>query len=318
LTTLFNFQYIENMKTLNSKISDITKKIARELTKYQIGMKIPTTPELAQKFSVGFGTIDKAMTALKEMEAIKLQPKGQRGTYLLEKDSAALWSIMDSGPIIGSLPLPNTLEFQGLASGLKESLREKKVECTFSIKNGSTLRINELLNHQCDFVLMSYQAAVSVCEKHKNLKIIGSLHAKSYYGDIIVLSRRDASKETSDWRIGVDETSLDHIAFTKDLFETNTKENVMYMHIPYLIADGVIDAAVWHSSQLVPTKLIEILTFRTVNYEEADDSINRMSGAIVVNTDREEIFSLLTELCDVDRILEIQKEVIARKRVPYY
>lgn len=306
------------MKKLNSKISDLTKKIAKELLKCKIGMKIPTTPELAHKFSVGFGTIDKAMTALKEMDAIKVQPKGQMGTYLLEKNSAALWSIMDSGPIIGSLPLPNTLEFQGLASGLKESLREEKVDCSFSIKNGATLRINELLNHQCDFVLLSNQAAVRVCEKHKNLKIIGLLDDKSYYGDIIVLCRKDASREVKDWRIGMDETSLDHIAFTDDLFEKNTKVNVMYMHIPYLIADGVIDAAVWHSSQLVPTKLIETLTFRAVDYEATELCMDSMAGAIVANTDHEEMFSLLTELCDIDRILEIQKEVIARKRIPNY
>jgi len=100
------------MKTLNSKISDLTKSIAKELLACQLGQKIPTTHELANKFSVGYGTIEKAMSALKEMEAVKVQPKGQMGTYLLEKNSAALWSIMDSGPIKGSLPLPNTLEFQ--------------------------------------------------------------------------------------------------------------------------------------------------------------------------------------------------------------
>jgi hypothetical protein len=305
------------MKTLNSKISDLTKKIARELLKCKIGMKIPTTPELAHKFSVGFGTIDKAMTALKEMDAIKVQPKGQMGTYLLEKNSAALWSIMDSGPIRGSIPIPNTLEFQGLATGLKESLREKKVDCSFSFKNGATLRVNELLNHQCDFVLLSYQAAVSVCEKHNDLKIIGTFHDKSYYGDIIILTRKNASKEVKDWRIGIDETSLDNIAFTNDLFEKNQKVKVMYMHIPYLIADGVIDAAVWHSSQLVPTKLIETLTFCPVDYDVTEKGIDSKAGAIVVNRDHEEMFSLLTELCDIDRILEIQKEVIARKRIPY-
>lgn len=306
------------MKTLNSKISDLTKQIAKELLKCNVGQKIPTTSELAQKFSVGYGTIEKAMTALKEMGAIKVQPKGQMGTYLLEKNSAALWSIMGSGPIRGSLPLPNTLEFQGLASGLTEALREKKIDCSFSVKNGAKLRINELLNNQCDFALLSHQAAVWGCEKYENLEILGTFDDKSYYGDMIVLCRKDASNKVEEWKIGVDETSLDHIEFTNNLFEKNAKVKVMYMHSPYLIADGVIDAAVWHSSQLIPTMLIDTLTFRPVSYEGNNSGINSMAGAIIVNKDYGEIASLLTELCDLNRVLEIQKEVIARKRIPNY
>ncbi|MBM7621198.1 hypothetical protein JOC95_003071 [Bacillus tianshenii] len=306
------------MKTLNSKISDLTKGIAGELLACQLGQKIPTTHELANKFSVGYGTIEKAMTALKEMEAVKVQPKGQMGTYLLEKNSAALWSIMDSGPIRGSLPLPNTLEFQGLATGLTVSLKEKNVDCSFSVKNGAKLRINELLNNQCDFVLCSHQAAVWGRGLYDNLMVLGSFDDKSYYGDMIILCGKNAPEDMSEWKVGVDETSLDHIEFTNTIFEKNKKVKVMYMHSPYLIADGVIDAAVWHSSQLVPTMLIDTLTFREVDYEGKRQGVNSMAGAILVNKDRGDVVSLLEELCDIERILEIQKEVIARKRSPYY
>jgi len=293
------------MKTLNSKISDLTKSIAKELLACQPGQKIPTTHELANKFSVGYGTIEKAMSALKEMEAVKVQPKGQMGTYLLEKNSAALWSIMDSGPIKGSLPLPNTLEFQGLATGLTVSLKEKGVDCNFTVKNGAKLRINELVNNQCDFVICSHQAAAWGREMHANLMILGSFDDKSYYGDMIILCGKNAPADMKEWKIGVDETSLDHIEFTNTLFEGNTKVKVMYMHSPYLIADGVIDAAVWHSSQLIPTMLIDTLTFRHVDYEGKRQGINSMAGAILVNKDRGEVVSLLEELCDIGRILEI-------------
>ncbi|MGP4081593.1 YhfZ family protein [Pseudalkalibacillus sp. R45] len=286
--------------------------------KYNIGERIPTTPVLAEKFTAGYGTIDKAMTALKEMEAIKVQPKGQMGTYLLEKDTALLWSIMDRGPVKGSLPIPSTLEFQGLASGIARTLKSKNIAYTFSFNNGSSKRINELLNHQCDFILLSHQAADLAQQKWANLEIIKTFDEKSYYEDMIVLCNSTAVKEVEEWRIGVDNTSLDHITFSDRVFPQNTKEEVMYMHIPYLIADGVIDAAVWHSSQLVPTKLIHTLTYYPVQYEENNSEVKNMAGAIMVNTDRKENYAFLSEMFNNDKILKIQKEVMTRIITPYY
>lgn len=285
--------------------------------KCEVGTKIPTTPELAAIYSVGFGTVDRAMTALKETGAIKLQSKGQLGTLLLEKNTAALWDIIDHGPLVGSFPIPNTIEFEGLATGLIQMFMEKRVNCSLTFKNGASLRVKQLLDGQCDFVVMSYLSAVRSCREHPHLQPVAILNSNSYYIDLIILHRKDAVPDMKSWRIGLDPTSYDHIALSDDIFSDNEKINIHYGHIPYLIADGVIDAAVWHSTQLVPAALIDVLAVRRVEKLETG-SEKSMAAAIVVNGERKEIVALFHELCDVGRIGGIQQEVISRKRSPAF
>ncbi|UVI33200.1 YhfZ family protein [Paenibacillus spongiae] len=285
--------------------------------KCEVGSKIPTTPELAGMFSVGFGTVDKAMNALKETGAIKLQSKGQLGTIMLEKNAAALWSIIDQGPLVGSLPLPKTIEYEGLATALIEMFNAKQVECNLTFKNGATLRVNQLLEQQCDFIMMSQLSAEQACEEYSNLRFISIEGDNSYYSDLIVLHRKDNSPDMEQWRIGLDPASYDHIALSDQLFSSNEKINIHYGNIPYLIADGIIDAAIWHSSQLVPTSLIEILAVKRVDQPQSN-SDKSMAAAIVINKERKEIHALFDELCDVELIGKIQQEVITRKRSPIY
>ncbi|OPA73276.1 hypothetical protein BVG16_29805 [Paenibacillus selenitireducens] len=285
--------------------------------KCEVNTKIPTTQELAAMFTGGFGTIDKAMNALKETGAIKLQSKGQLGTILLEKNMAALWSIIDQGALVGSFPLPNTIEFGGLATGLIEMFKEKQVVCNLTFKNGATLRLKQLLEHQCDFVVMSDLSAEQACSKYPNLRSICMMGNNSYYSDLIILRRKEVSPEMEKWRIGLDSTSNDHITLSDQVFSTNEKIDVHYGNIPYLIAEGKIDAAIWHSTQLVPTALIEILAVQKVDYSQAGSEKN-MAAAIVIEEDRKEIAAMFDELCDVQLIERIQQEVISRKRSPAY
>ncbi|CAM3981517.1 hypothetical protein L1N85_05220 [Paenibacillus alkaliterrae] len=285
--------------------------------KCKVGTKIPTTPNLASMFSVGFGTVDKAMNVLKETGAIKLQSKGQLGTLLLEKDMSALWAIMEQGSLVGSSPLPNTIEFEGLASGLIEMFIEQGITCSLTFKNGATIRVKQLLSGQCDFVIMSHLSAVQACAEHPHLRIVSMLDNNSYYIDLIILRRKDVISDMTEWRIGLDPTSYDHIALSDEIFSCNEKTNVHYGNIPYLIADGVIDAAVWHSTQLVPAALIDVLAVQQVETPRAESEKN-MAAAFVVDGAKEEIIALFEDLCDAGRIRNIQQEVITRKRSPAY
>jgi hypothetical protein len=305
------------MKKSNFKSAVLAKGIARELFKCEVNNKIPTTAELAGMFSVGFGTVDKAMNALKDSGAIRLQSKGQLGTILLEKNVAALWSIVDYGALVGSLPLPNTIEFEGLATGLLELFSENHVTCNLTYKNGASLRVNQLLDNKCDFAMLSYLSAVRALEQHPNLRTICLLDDHSYYGDLIIIRRKGDLPEMGKWRIGLDRTSYDHIASSDELFAQNEKINVHYGNIPYLIAEGVIDAAVWHSTQLVPAALIDQLTIQSVENLEAGSG-KSMSAVIIANENQKEVITILEEICDAKKIGMIQKEVISRKRSPAY
>jgi hypothetical protein len=305
------------MKKLNFKSAVLTKGIARELLKCNVNNKIPTTAELASMFSVGFGTVDKAMNTLKDTGAIRLQSKGQLGTILLEKSVAALWSIIDYGALVGSLPLPNTIEFEGLATGLLELFSENHVTCNLTYKNGAALRVKQLLEFKCDFAVLSYLAAVHALEEHPNLRSIFLLADNSYYSEFIIIIRKGALPEMGKWRIGLDRSSYDHIASSDELFSQNEKINVHYGNIPYLIADGAIDAAVWRSTQLVPAALIDLLMIQSVENLEVGSG-KSMSAVIIANEDRKEVITFLEEICDAEKIGMIQQEVILRKRSPAY
>lgn len=303
------------MKNLNSKSADFIKNIARELLFCEKGERIPTTTYLANKFSVGLGTVEKSLSVLKEGGIITLQPRGQMGTYLLEKKTAELWNIADYGPLVGILPLPNTREYEGLATGITEVFAQAGIMLSLTFKNGSKERVKSLLSQRCDFVVLSSDAAETVLNQHKELELAHTLSSYTYYSELVVMRRKQLDKDRAAWRVGVDQTSHDHIALTGQQFSANEKIDVHYVNIPYFIANGKIDAAVWHNKSLIPLDMIDF-----IDIEPIQDLVSpkASAAAIVTHKDKPHVSFAFRELCETSRIEQIHQEVIARKRIPTY
>lgn len=307
------------MKTLNSKSAHIVKEIARELILCEEGERIPTTPYFSEKFSVGFGTVDKVLTALKEEGIINLQSRGQMGTYLLSKKSMDLWNLAGYGILVGLLPLPNTSEYAGLATGFTEFFSRSGVTFSLNFKNGGKERIKSLLDDRCDFVILSGSAAEQALGENHELTVIDRLSSKTYYSGLDVIYRKNTKLERKDWKLGVDYTSYDHVILSEEEFPENKKVSVHYVNIPYLIADGTIDAALLHNQSLIPGDLLEYISIKPLEQPKSVDYLEKASAAVIITKkDRKNILALFKALGDIKKIEKIQREVIERKRVPTY
>lgn len=302
------------MINIKTKTANIAMEIARELIFIEVGERIPTTPYFVDKFSVGFGTVEKALKLLKESEAIKIQARGQMGTYLLNKNVVSLWNISDYGPLVGLLPLPNSKEFEGLATGLTEAFMQAGISFSLNFKNGVKERVKRLLDYRCDFIVLSSNAAATVVKENDELEIIKTLSNYTYYTEFVVMHSKNMTNKDS-WRFGVDQTSIDNMLMIEQHFPDNPKVNSYYINMPYLIADGKIDAAIWHNKSLIPLELIDYIDI----YPLPEAIPPELSAAcIVVHKNKPEINLFFNEICDVDLIERTHNEVITRKKMPSF
>jgi hypothetical protein len=84
------------------------------------GERISGIPEYARTHGAGFGTVRKALAVPSSTGAIRLSPRGPRGTFLFATNPTLLWRSAIFPAIAGMLPLPTTLEHEGLTAALEE------------------------------------------------------------------------------------------------------------------------------------------------------------------------------------------------------
>lgn len=303
---------------MNSKSANIAKDIAKELLACKLDDKIPTVSNLSSKYRVGIGTIDKIFNNFKENNIIELQPRGQMGTYLISKDFIKLCEIAGSSMFIGLLPLPNSIEYEALATGLNDSFRDKNISFSLNFKNGANERLNSLLNNRSDFIVMSSHAADKfTAEKDDVIKLV-ELTKCNYYSNFYLIYNRKLKKEKNEWRIGMDKNSSDNVFFTQKVFSNNTKVNLNYYNFPYAIVDGKIDAAVIHSKTFIPLELINMIEIEKVNFREDEGFNNRFNSVILTKKDKIDIITLFSEILDLSLIEKGFLDVLDRKIEPSF
>lgn len=297
----------------------MTSKIACELLRLKEGDKIPTMPSLVKKYGVGFGTVDKALTNLKSTGVVELQSKGQVGTYLIKKDFKKLSLLSDSGPFVAQIPLPNAIEYEGLATGLTCAFKAAGLPFSLTFKNGAKSRLENLKNGRCDFTVVSGNSAK--CIDKEEFKVLRKLEQNTYYSSLYVLRRKDAGDRNS-WTVGVDSSSYDNIIFTNCEFPENEKKEFPYYNLPYAVANGSIDAAVIHSRSLLAVDYVDYLNMGAILLEplthiEAlkEDASYASFVALKANSVVTELFE---EVLDVKIINDVVRQIINRETVPSF
>ncbi len=292
----------------------ITRQLANEFLRNNEGDQIETMPMLAKKYSVGFGTIDKALNNLKTKGVIELHARGQMGTFLVKKDFLKLFELAGNGPFVGQLPLPNAIEFEGLATGFTEVFSNAGVPFALNFKNGASARLESLLNKRCDFIIVSESSAERIIANEET-EIVAKLSPKTFYSNLYVIYRKDAEKR-DEWKIGVDHKSYDNMLFSEREFPSNQKINIPYYNFPYAIADGRIDAAVIHSRTFVAIDLINKLEFEPLIHKEVIGEVSR--ATIVTLKENIPACELFKNIIDVKKIEQIGKMVVDCKMVPSF
>lgn len=314
------------MKTAgNEQVRDLLMKksgqavsfLAGEFLKIGVGDRIPTFSQLSETRDFSRGTLQNAMSALEQVGAVALEKHGHMGTLLTRKDTNLLLECVGVSYVSGTMPLPYTKCYEGLATGLFNTISERsRMTVDLAYMRGSEKRIQAVIAGRYDFAVTSRLSAKKALERSMEIELLRDFGPASYLkGQSLIFRDKNATAITEGMRVGVDDTSLDHMELTHAVVGTTpvTLVHINYSQIFNLLEQGEIDAAVWN--------LDTVLEHRpNINYRklELGQNNDENTAVLVVSTSRPALRAVLDEYLDADAILEQQRQVAAHERYPNY
>lgn len=294
--------------------------IARELFDWQIGTQILRVADYAQKFQVGNGTIQGALHVLVEMGAIALETRGQYGTFLTGIDRNQTRSVAGLGPLLGSIPLPYSRRYEGLATALYEVAARRGTSISLNYMRGGSTRVDALMRGQVDFTVISAMACDLVQQSGNGLMAVAVLPEGTYVGDHAVLvADAAATGIVGGMTVGVDPSSIDQMELTQA--ECSGRQ-VTLLEAPYtMLLDKLlrreIDAVIWNADEIQvrhPDILVRPLQ------SDAGRALSRRHtrAALVARGDRHGVVELLRDVMDPAALTAVQADVLTGSRLPSY
>jgi hypothetical protein len=311
------------MNSLNSnKNMVVREQLAKYLVTIKEGQRLPPVNTMKEMFESGTGTIQRALKDLEESHAAIFQSKQKLGTILKHKNINLLWKIANLDNLMILMPLPNSWEFQGLASGFRSELERVGIPFTILYTHGSKHRIDTLKSGRVDFVILSNVAAEKASEKNPELKQLFIFEVGTYYAkdSVVIITRSKLNPFDENNRIGIDPDSFDHHNLTNKEFPNHKQfVKVSYAYLPQAILNGQIDCAIWHKTALGLSLEQQGLEVHPLKNESVMKLADKISKASIVSTKgkAKEIYSILTEI-DLKTIKMVQQNVINLKELPFY
>lgn len=302
-----------------SKNGLAAKNIAKELIKLKVGDKIPRIYDYCAQLSIGRGTVQSALNLLVEMKAIKLEARGHLGTYLISKDNNLLLEIAGIAPLIGSMPLPYSRKYEGLATGIVEAFESTGKTINLIYMRGGLNRIEAVRTKRSDFAIVSKMTADNIISEYPNLKIFKKFGANSYVSaHKIFLADSDNHVTNDKLRVGVDMESPDQMQLTFAEFENRNVEyvNVNYMQLFDMLNSKQIDVAVWNVDDKRMNQTFQAIDFQSAKAKKI--SRDTTEAVIVIDGDREQEIAEKWDSVDIQKILDIQKSVEKGEKIPRY
>jgi hypothetical protein len=290
--------------------------LARVLLTSEEGSRLPTVSSLREQLEVGTGTIQKAFLELQANGWVEVDAKQKQGTSVVRRDLGALWTAAGLAPLTVLLPLPNSWEFQGLASGLRAEFDRTGIATTFLYGHGAAERINALTTGLAQIVVASQSAARELAPPRVDVIDLGP---GTYYaeGSMIVLARAPRAALPASLRIGIDRDSYDHSLLTFAEFPEANLVDTNYAHIPSAISRGTIDAAVWHRTALGLSLADQGLVPWELQNSTAAVERTMCSAALVIGPQLAHVNSVVGRI-DLGRLHEMQSSVVAGDVLPLY
>lgn len=301
-----------------SKNGLAAKKIAKVLIELEEGRKIPRVSDYSDTLSIGRGTVQNALRLLEEMKAIKIEARGHLGTFLMWKDIDVLLEIAGIAPLTGSMPLPYSRKYEGLATGIVEAFESIGKRVNLIYMRGGMNRIEAVRTKRCDYAVVSKMTADALLSKYPNLKILEMLGANSYVSSHKVFLADKKEKEVREgMKVGVDRGSLDQIQLTLVEFRDKNVQivDVNYMQLFDKLDAKEIDATIWNVDEKKTTQTFKSIEFQSPEAKKLAKSTSE--AVIIIDGDREEE---IREKWTVDKkkILQVQKSVEVGEIIPRY
>lgn len=297
--------------------------LARDLIGRRPGERLPTVLKYQERLEIGSGTVQARLRMLESVAAIRLEHRGHQGTFLVERDLSELWSIGRLGPLRGVLPLPEALEPVALAIVLRRQFEDLKIPLELVYGHGSARRVQMVREGSAHFAVASAPAAQEATNGDDSRWLTLGFGPESYHRDdaMVVILRPHLGADDKIIRIGIDPTSFDHCQITQAEFPAGEGyQYSSYPHgrLPAAVAEGVIDAAVWHNTALViPLSAVGIVV-RPLHRSEATSITREMGYAVLVARPHEAEMSSILESLDLSIVRRVQDEILSSEMLPLY
>lgn len=297
-----------------SQTGKATVGVARLLLHYSQGEKLPRMMDIARKLKTGNGTIQDAFTHLTRLGAIAVETHGSRGSELIEIDYPMLWRYAGNEWIIGSMPLPYTRRYEGLATALYSQLAASELPFNMTYQRGALLRGEMVRKGHYHYAVMSLLAAEHLCKHHPEIAIVAQLLKGSYVAEHGLISRVPREQIQ---RVGVDLTSLDVILLTDDEIEGKQsweKVPITGTQVLDLLQEELFDAFIWSSDGI--QEMPDNVTFLPLQGDVHKHEIATQAAILALRD--APVYHVLTSLFSPEQITLLQQEVISRRRLPRY
>jgi YhfZ C-terminal domain/Helix-turn-helix domain len=297
-----------------SQTGKVTIAVARLLLPYAKGEKLPRITDLAHQLKSGNGTIQEAFNNLVKLGAITVEARGAQGSRLVEIDYTLLWRYAGNGWITGSMPLPYTLRYEGLATALYAQLELSKLPFNMTYQRGSLTRGEMVRKNHYHFGIMSLLAAEQFVKENPNMAIISQLPAASYVSEHVLVSRVPREQIH---RVGVDFTSLDEMLLTENEFDLHHNWKIVpitHAQVLDLLREAQFDAVVWNRDGIcAESEHVYLLPL------QGDPRKRELaSQAAIVALRDGSVWNVLKNIFQPEQITLVQQEVLARQRLPLY
>ncbi|SHJ33136.1 Helix-turn-helix domain-containing protein [Clostridium amylolyticum] len=302
---------------LMQKNGIIAVTLAREFLSNEVGDRILTVAQLAEKYSTARGTIQSALKFLQDYEAISLEARGHLGTFITSINYIKLLDVADIKTILGVMPLPYSKVYEGLATGLYNTLVTSNISVGLAYMRGANTRVEALREQRYDFAVISKLAAQHYISEGHDIEIIDEFGDFTYVNEHILMFSKGSKNTIEDgMKIGIDYSSLDQVILTKYHCQGKNVEFVplIYSQILNSILRGEIHAAIWNKDDLQDRDIK--IPFKPIN--NSIFSYKDTNAVIVANTENSSFNTLLKKFINKEKVLDIQKKVINGEITPNY
>lgn len=291
--------------------------LAKEFLPMDEGDRILTVAQISEKYKTARGTVQAALKFLQEYGAIALEPRGHLGTFISRISYEKLLEIADIKTLVGVMPLPYSKGYEGLATGLYNTLSTTSFNVALAYMRGANNRLQALKEGRYDFVVMSKLAANHYIQQGEALEIVLGFDPHSYVNEHIILFQNPEDTEIQDgMKVGIDYSSIDHELLSLQQCQGKSVDYIpiIYSQILNKIQSGEIDAAIWNKDDVKASN-------KVFNYHAIKNEIFNFTdteAVIVVNSNNEYLSKLLKKFLDKNQILAIQDKVIREELIPNY
>lgn len=297
-----------------SQTGKTTIALAKLLLRYEKGERLPRMMDFARELKAGNGTIQEAFNYLIRPGAIVVEARGSQGSRLSEINYPLLWRYAGNELIVGSMPLPYTLRYEGLATGLYAQLEASSLPFNMTFQRGSLSRGEMVRKGSYHYAVMSLLAAEHFVSQYPDTVVIGQLPARTYVAEHVLISCVPREEIR---RIGVDLSSLDEVLLTEVEFGRRRDCEIIPINraqVLDLLQEGLFDAVIWNQDGIraIPAEItVSPLQYGVREREAA-------TKTAIVALKESPVRNLLLDIFSAEQITTIQREVCERQRLPRY